>query len=57
MGATNIPPSSTKIEYTLQDDQILWDYMYPFEHTEGFPISGQKIYQDIAEKVFGGTRL
>ena len=57
MGATNIPRSSKRNEYTLEDDQILWDYMYPFEQLNGAPIQGQKIYQEIAEKVSSSLSL
>ncbi|KAJ5984001.1 hypothetical protein N7481_006100 [Penicillium waksmanii] len=45
MGASNIPKRGTKSVYTLEDDQLLYDFLYPFEQEENAPIHGNKIYQ------------
>ncbi|KAJ5387781.1 hypothetical protein N7509_010322 [Penicillium cosmopolitanum] len=45
MGASNIPKQGTKSVYTLEDDQLLYDFLYPFEQEENAPIHGNKIYQ------------
>ena len=44
-------PQGRRREFTLQDDQLLWDYMHPYEQVEGFPIKGRKVYEQIALKV------
>lgn len=51
MGATYVPSRGLKIEYTLEDDQLLWDWMQQYEGKTGYPISGNKIYQDLAAAV------
>lgn len=51
VGATYIPSRGVKILYSLEDDQKLWDWMQQFEGKPGIPISGNKIYQDLAAKV------
>ncbi|KAJ5595105.1 uncharacterized protein N7459_001313 [Penicillium hispanicum] len=45
MGATQIPKKGTRSDYSLKDDQIVYDWVYPFEQEPGAPISGNKIYQ------------
>ncbi|KAL3464027.1 TRF2-interacting telomeric protein/Rap1 C terminal domain-containing protein [Aspergillus heterothallicus] len=50
VGATNIPTKGHRTPYTLEDDQILWDYMQPFEEDPTAPVSGNKLYQDLAAK-------
>ncbi|KAL2857976.1 TRF2-interacting telomeric protein/Rap1 C terminal domain-containing protein [Aspergillus pseudoustus] len=50
VGATNIPTRGHRLAYTLEDDQILWDYMQPFEIDPTAPIRGNKLYQDFAAK-------
>lgn len=51
VGATDIPSRSHKRAYTIEDDQILWDWMQPYEHQKTAPISGNMIYQDLAARV------
>ncbi|GJP95807.1 TRF2-interacting telomeric protein/Rap1 C terminal domain-domain-containing protein [Aspergillus niger] len=51
VGATNIPTRGHKIPYTLEDDQLLWDWMQPHERNPKASIRGNKIYQELAEKV------
>ncbi|KAI2874760.1 hypothetical protein CBS63078_11050 [Aspergillus niger] len=50
VGATNIPTRGHKIPYTLEDDQLLWDWMQPHERNPKASIRGNKIYQELAEK-------
>ncbi|KKK15839.1 hypothetical protein ARAM_004543 [Aspergillus rambellii] len=50
VGATHIPSRGHRLPYTMQEDQILWDWMQPYENDKSAPISGNKIYQDLAEK-------
>ncbi|PLN81932.1 hypothetical protein BDW42DRAFT_86204 [Aspergillus taichungensis] len=50
VGATNIPSRSHKRAYTIEDDQILWDWMQPHEQQGTAPISGNLIYQDLAAR-------
>lgn len=50
MGASHIPKKRTRRDYSLKEDQILYDYLYPYEQAENAPISGQVIYQQLAEK-------
>lgn len=51
VGATYIPTRGKKILYSLQDDQALWDWVQQYEDVPGYPISGNKIYQDLAAQV------
>jgi len=51
VGASGVPTRRHKVHYTLEDDQILWDWMQPYEKS-GAPIMGNKIYEMLAEKVF-----
>ncbi|KAL2822000.1 TRF2-interacting telomeric protein/Rap1 C terminal domain-containing protein [Aspergillus granulosus] len=51
VGATNIPTRRHRLAYTLEDDQILWDYMQQFEKDPAAPIRGNKFYQDLAAKI------
>lgn len=51
MGASHIPKKGTRTDYSLQEDQILFDWLYPFEQMPDSPISGNRIYQMLAEKV------
>lgn len=50
MGASHIPRKATRTEFSLKDDQTVYDWLRPLE-LEGAPVSGTKIYQDLAEKV------
>ncbi|KAA8644317.1 putative transcription factor Rap1 [Aspergillus tanneri] len=50
VGATNIPRRGHKIPFSLEDDQILWDWMQPHENNKSAPISGNRFYQELAEK-------
>lgn len=52
MGASNIPKRRTKSVYTLEDDQLLYDFLYPFEQQENAPVHGNKIYQLLERRVF-----
>lgn len=51
LGASNISTKSTRRSYTKQDDQIAFDWMYPWEQMKGAPTHGNKIYQDLAARV------
>lgn len=57
MGATQIPKKGTRSDYSLKDDQVLYDWLYPFEQRPGAPISGNKIYQELERRVRGHHRL
>ncbi|KAH8705035.1 TRF2-interacting telomeric protein/Rap1 C terminal domain-containing protein [Talaromyces proteolyticus] len=48
VGAYDIPSRGHRIAYNLQDDQILWDWMQPYED-RGEQIAGNVIYQRLAE--------
>ena len=50
MGATHIPRKGTRTDFNLADDRILYDWVQQFEKTQD-PLSGNKIYQDLAERV------
>ncbi|OOF99099.1 hypothetical protein ASPCADRAFT_127664 [Aspergillus carbonarius ITEM 5010] len=50
VGATNIPTRGHKVYYTLEDDQLLWDWMQPYEQNPKASIRGNKIYQKLEEK-------
>ncbi|KAL2835255.1 hypothetical protein BDW59DRAFT_5664 [Aspergillus cavernicola] len=50
VGATNIPTKGHRLAYSIQDDQILWDYMQPLERDPSARIRGNKVYQDLAAK-------
>ncbi|KAJ5168675.1 uncharacterized protein N7482_004269 [Penicillium canariense] len=50
MGASNIPQKSTRRSYTLKDDQIVFDWLYPWEQEAGAPTHGNQIYQALAER-------
>ncbi|GKZ25774.1 hypothetical protein AbraCBS73388_001585 [Aspergillus brasiliensis] len=50
VGASNIPTRGHKVYYTLEDDQLLWDWMQPHERNSKAYIRGNKIYQELAEK-------
>ncbi|PYI11349.1 hypothetical protein BO78DRAFT_358926 [Aspergillus sclerotiicarbonarius CBS 121057] len=49
VGATNIATRGHKVYYTLEDDQMLWDWMQPHERAKA-SIGGNKIYQALAAK-------
>lgn len=51
VGATYIPSRGIKVIYSMEDDQLLWDYVQQFEGKTGVAISGNKIYQDLAARV------
>lgn len=51
VGASHIPHKKTRSEYTLNDDQILFDWLYPYEQAGDAPVNGNKIYMELAEKV------
>ncbi|KAJ5928909.1 hypothetical protein N7466_007865 [Penicillium verhagenii] len=50
VGAAHIPKKSTKTDYTLEDDQVLFDHMLPLELDGNAPICGNKIYKSIEDK-------
>lgn len=50
MGASNIPKKGTRNDFTLEEDQLLWDYLEPYEEA-GAPTSGNKVFQELAQKV------
>ncbi|KAJ5671804.1 hypothetical protein N7507_000931 [Penicillium longicatenatum] len=49
VGASNIPKKTTRLEYTLKDDQILFDWVHPYE-LDNAGVSGNSIYKALAEK-------
>ncbi|GFF72246.1 hypothetical protein IFM53868_00766 [Aspergillus udagawae] len=50
VGATHISTRAHKVAYSLQDDQLLWDWVQPYEKDPRAPISGNLIYKQLAEK-------
>ncbi|KAJ5525535.1 hypothetical protein N7494_012185 [Penicillium frequentans] len=50
VGASHIPRKTTRTEYTLKDDQILFDWLHPYELEGNAPTSGNSIYKELAEK-------
>lgn len=52
MGASHIPTKGKRTDYSLQDDQIVYDYLYPYEQGQGMPISGNRIYKALSQKVW-----
>ncbi|KAF7719661.1 Uncharacterized protein PECH_004160 [Penicillium ucsense] len=50
LGASNIPTKSTKRSYSLEDDRIVFDWLYPLEQTPGAPTHGTSIYKLLAER-------
>lgn len=57
MGASNIPKKGTKSFYTLEDDQLIYDFLHPFEKEQNAPIHGNKIYQLLERRVFAPQPL
>lgn len=51
VGASHIPRKTTRTEYTLKDDQILFDWLHPYELDGNAPISGYSIYKELADQV------
>ncbi|CRG84032.1 hypothetical protein PISL3812_01375 [Talaromyces islandicus] len=49
VGAHNIPSRTRRTAYTLEDDQILWDWLHPYEK-RGDQVSGNLIYQELAKQ-------
>lgn len=52
MGASHIPTKGKRTDFSLQDDQIVYDYLYPYEQGQGMPISGNRIYKALSQKVW-----
>ncbi|KAL4955315.1 TRF2-interacting telomeric protein/Rap1 C terminal domain-containing protein [Aspergillus filifer] len=50
VGATHIPTKGQRSSYTIEEDQILYDYMQLLERDQRVSIQGNKIYQEFAEK-------
>ncbi|KAF7117910.1 hypothetical protein CNMCM5793_007241 [Aspergillus hiratsukae] len=50
VGATHIATRAHRIPYSLQDDQLLWDWVQPYEKDPRASISGNLIYKQLAEK-------
>lgn len=50
VGARDIPTRHHRVSYTLEDDQILWDWLQPYEAV-GAGVSGRIIYQQLAQQV------
>ncbi|OJJ45483.1 hypothetical protein ASPZODRAFT_612194 [Penicilliopsis zonata CBS 506.65] len=50
MGASNVPPRTHKAAFTLAEDQLLWDYLYPYEQKGGYATTGYALYQEFAAK-------
>ncbi|RDW81163.1 putative transcription factor Rap1 [Aspergillus mulundensis] len=51
VGATNIPARSHRLQYTIEDDQLLYDYLQPYENDPFASVRGNKIYQLFAEQI------
>jgi len=51
MGASHIPKKGTRTDFSLEDDQILYDWLHPAEKVVGAPINGNKIYQELEKRV------
>lgn len=51
MGASNIPTKSTRSFFTLEEDQIVFDWVEHLGQEPGAPVQGNKIYQDLSELV------
>ncbi|PGH08232.1 telomeric repeat-binding factor 2-interacting protein 1 [Blastomyces parvus] len=49
VGSTTTRPKGHRSAFTAKDDQILYDWLKPFEE-KGGQIGGNKIYQQLAEK-------
>ncbi|KAL2002814.1 hypothetical protein VTN02DRAFT_5857 [Thermoascus thermophilus] len=49
VGASGVPTRRSKVPYTLEDDQILWDWLQPYEK-QGAAVMGNKIYEMLEEK-------
>ncbi|QQK42550.1 Rap1 - C-terminal [Penicillium digitatum] len=49
MGASNIPTKSTRSFFTLEEDQIVFDWVEHLGQEPGAPVQGNKIYQDLSE--------
>lgn len=50
VGAHNIPSRSRRTAFTLEDDQLLWDFLHPYE-MRGEQISGNLIYRQLENQV------
>ncbi|KAL4908985.1 hypothetical protein BDW74DRAFT_174206 [Aspergillus multicolor] len=48
--ATNIPAKNHRAPYTIEEDQLLYDYLQQFENDPLASVRGNKIYQKFAEK-------
>ncbi|KAJ5773169.1 hypothetical protein N7457_008065 [Penicillium paradoxum] len=51
MGASNIPTKSTRSFFTLQEDQLVFDWIEHFGREPGAPVQGNRFYQDLSELV------
>ena len=51
MGATNIPKRGTRRGYTLEDDQILWDWVEGCAREQNLPRFGEKVYKLLEREV------
>ncbi|KAJ5129555.1 uncharacterized protein N7515_005594 [Penicillium bovifimosum] len=49
MGATNIATKSTRSFFTLEEDQILHDWVAHFQQEPNAPVQGNTIYRELAE--------
>ncbi|EED23085.1 transcription factor Rap1, putative [Talaromyces stipitatus ATCC 10500] len=49
VGAVGVPARSSRTPFSLQDDQILWDWVQPYE-ARGDQTAGNIIYQRLAEQ-------
>ncbi|OKL56350.1 hypothetical protein UA08_08534 [Talaromyces atroroseus] len=49
VGAPTVPARGSRVPYTLQDDQILWDWLQPYEKRKD-QIAGNLIYQELAHQ-------
>jgi telomeric repeat-binding factor 2-interacting protein 1 len=50
VGAPRVPARGSRVQYTTEDDQILWDWMQPYEARKD-QIAGNLIYQQLALQV------
>ncbi|KAJ5646755.1 hypothetical protein N7490_003127 [Penicillium lividum] len=50
VGASHIPKKGTRTEYTLKDDQILYDWLHHYQQEDNAKVGGNNIYKELAEK-------
>ena len=51
VGASHIPTKGTRSEYSLSDDQILYDWVHVYVQQGNAAVSGNSIYKELAAQV------